>query len=96
MKRLILGMIFSLILMSCVSSGGFDPEVVPKCPKVKLPDGSYACKYTLEEVKQIYKVGAEVKILREENAKLRRNRWIYLSSIAASIASMIFIGVKNE
>ena len=96
MKKLILGMIFSIILASCASSGGFNPEIVPKCPKVKLPDGSYACKYTLEEVKQIYKAGAELKILREEYSSLKKKQWIYLSALATSLVTIIVLGFKHE
>ena len=81
-----------LIILLLFSCARYEPITVPKCPKVQLQDGSYACKYTLEEVKTIYKIGAEVSILREENAKLRRNRWGYwVTAITGVIVAVVSI-----
>lgn len=81
-----------LLLSSCAT---FQPVVVPKCPKVQLQDGSYACKYTLNDVKLIYKIGAEVSILREENAKLKRNRWGYWVTTTIGVIVAI-IGIAKK
>jgi len=87
----------AVMLLSCATTAkkeGYTPKIVPACPKVKLPDGSYACKYTLEQVKQIYKAGAELDY-RRKNDDIQAKDWTYYAVILVSAILSAYSAYKQ-
>ena len=67
--------LFTVLLLSRTSAADtpYAPQIIPACPVADLKDGGKGCAYTLDQVKLIYHLDAELvelRLVRKINEKL--------------------------